>query len=69
MTEPDATPPLADRLRAIEPFHAVQVFRDCFDAGVIVRTTGDTIAFSPPLIIDEAEIGQVVDTLRKALRA
>lgn len=28
MTAPDATPLLADRLRAIEPFHAVQVFRD-----------------------------------------
>ncbi|HEX7061899.1 MAG TPA: aspartate aminotransferase family protein [Woeseiaceae bacterium] len=48
---------------------AMQVFRDCFDAGVIVRTTGDTIAFSPPLIIDEAQIGQLVDTVRTALRA
>src|SRR5690606_22509037 len=48
---------------------AMQVFRDCFDAGVIVRTTGDTIAFSPPLIIDEARIGQIVDTVRRALRA
>ncbi|HLT90903.1 MAG TPA: aspartate aminotransferase family protein [Woeseiaceae bacterium] len=48
---------------------ALKVFRDCFDAGVIVRTTGDTIAFSPPLTIDESGIEQIVDTVRSALRA
>lgn len=47
---------------------AIEVFRQCYDAGVIVRTTGDTIAFSPPLIITEDQIGQVVDTVRKAIR-
>jgi beta-alanine--pyruvate transaminase len=47
---------------------AMQVFRDCYDNGVIVRTTGDTLAFSPPLIIEESHIEQLVDTVRAALK-
>ena len=47
---------------------AMAVFRECFDNGVIIRTTGDTVAFSPPLIIDEAQLGTVVETVRAALR-
>ncbi len=48
---------------------ALDVFRRCFDAGVLVRTTGDTIALTPPLIVSESEIAQIVDTLRDALQA
>ncbi|MBL8202247.1 MAG: aspartate aminotransferase family protein [Chromatiales bacterium] len=48
---------------------ALDVFRHCFASGVLVRTTGDTIALTPPLIIEEAQIGQIVDSLRKALKA
>jgi beta-alanine--pyruvate transaminase len=47
---------------------AMSIFRECFDNGVIIRTTGDTLAFSPPLIIDEEQIGTVVDAVRTALR-
>ena len=47
---------------------AMDVFRKCYDAGVIVRTTGDIIAFSPPLVIDETQLNEVVDTVRDALR-
>jgi beta-alanine--pyruvate transaminase len=47
---------------------AMGIFRDCFDNGVIIRTTGDTLAFSPPLIIEEAQIDTVVETVRTALR-
>lgn len=47
---------------------AIDVFRRCYDAGVIVRTTGDTVAFSPPLIIDESEVATIVDAVRDALR-
>jgi beta-alanine--pyruvate transaminase len=47
---------------------AMQIFRECFDNGLIIRTTGDTLAFSPPLIISEKQIGQMVDTVRSALR-
>jgi beta-alanine--pyruvate transaminase len=48
---------------------AMQIFRECYDAGVIIRTTGDTLAFSPPLIIEEAQIETIVETVRTALRA
>jgi len=47
---------------------AMSVFRDCYDNGVIIRTTGDTIAFSPPLIIEKEHIEIVVDTVRQSLR-
>jgi beta-alanine--pyruvate transaminase len=48
---------------------AMQIFRECFDNGVIIRTTGDTLAFSPPLIIEESEIDTVVESVRSALRS
>ncbi|MBX9746519.1 MAG: aminotransferase class III-fold pyridoxal phosphate-dependent enzyme, partial [Hyphomonadaceae bacterium] len=47
---------------------ALEVFRKCFDAGVLVRVTGDIIAFSPPLIVEKAQIDQIVDTVRSALK-
>jgi beta-alanine--pyruvate transaminase len=46
---------------------AFDVFLDCYDKGVLIRTTGDTIALSPPLIIERAQIEQIVDTLRGAI--
>lgn len=48
---------------------AMRVFRECYDNGVIVRTTGDTLAFSPPLIVDEKQIETIVETVRRSLRA
>lgn len=48
---------------------AMNLFRKCFDDGVIIRTTGDTLAFSPPLIIEEAQIAEVIECVRNALRA
>jgi beta-alanine--pyruvate transaminase len=48
---------------------AMHAFRRCFDNGVIIRTTGDTLAFSPPLIIEESQIEEVVECVREALRA
>ena len=46
---------------------ALEVHRACFDAGVLIRTTGDIIALSPPLIIEKAQIDQIVGTIRQAL--
>jgi beta-alanine--pyruvate transaminase len=46
---------------------AFDVFLDCYDKGVLIRTTGDTIALSPPLIIERTQIEQIVDTLRGAI--
>ncbi len=47
---------------------AFEVFLDCFEQGVLIRTTGDTIALSPPLIIEPQHIGRIVETLGAALR-
>jgi beta-alanine--pyruvate transaminase len=47
---------------------AFNVFLDCWDQGLLIRTTGDTIALSPPLIIESSHIERIVDTLRGALR-
>ncbi|MHA3903224.1 omega-aminotransferase AptA [Castellaniella sp. WN] len=46
---------------------AAEVFAKCFDQGVLVRYTGDIIAISPPLIIDEDQIGRIFGTLAKVL--
>jgi beta-alanine--pyruvate transaminase len=48
---------------------AVQVFGRCFDTGLLVRTTGDIVALSPPLIVEEAHIDRIVETLSDAIRA
>ncbi len=48
---------------------AVKVFARCFDAGVLVRTTGDTVALSPPLIIERHQVDRLVETLSDAIRA
>ena len=48
---------------------AFDVYLDCFHNGLMVRQTGDTIAMSPPLIITEAQIGELVDILGAAIAA
>jgi beta-alanine--pyruvate transaminase len=35
---------------------------------VLVRTTGDTVALSPPLIIETGHIERIIDTLTGAIR-
>jgi beta-alanine--pyruvate transaminase len=47
---------------------AMDVFQRCWDEGVLIRTTGDIIALSPPLVVDENEIGQIVDTIGRVLK-
>ncbi|MCR5867430.1 MAG: aspartate aminotransferase family protein [Aquincola tertiaricarbonis] len=47
---------------------AFDVFLDCWEQGLMIRTTGDTIALSPPLIIERQHIDRIVDTLRTALQ-
>ena len=47
---------------------AFNVFLDLYEKGLMVRTTGDTVALSPPLIIERGQIDQIVDMLRAALR-
>jgi beta-alanine--pyruvate transaminase len=47
---------------------AFSVFLDCWEKGVLVRTTGDTVALSPPLIIENPHIDQLVGTLADAIK-
>jgi beta-alanine--pyruvate transaminase len=47
---------------------AAQVFQLCFDDGALIRVTGDTIALSPPLIISQAQIDELVGRIAGALR-
>ena len=45
----------------------VEAFARCFERGVLVRVTGDTIALSPPLIIERAQIDELVGVLGEVL--
>jgi beta-alanine--pyruvate transaminase len=40
-----------------------------FADGLMFRITGDTIALSPPLIVNEAQIGEIVDRVAKVIKA
>ena len=44
-----------------------EVFLRCLERGVLVRHTGDTLALSPPLIIEPAQIEQLFGTLAEIL--
>lgn len=46
---------------------AYDVFLGCYNDGVLVRQTGDILALAPPLIINENQIDQIVETLRRVL--
>jgi beta-alanine--pyruvate transaminase len=48
---------------------AMEVFRWCFDHGVLTRVTGDIVALSPPLIIEKPQVDRLFGTLANAIRA
>ncbi|WP_102958729.1 aspartate aminotransferase family protein [Mangrovicella endophytica] len=48
---------------------AFSAFLEAFEKGLLIRTTGDIIALSPPLIVSEAQIGEIVDMLRTILKS
>ncbi|MFQ3613507.1 MAG: aminotransferase class III-fold pyridoxal phosphate-dependent enzyme, partial [Cyanobacteriota bacterium] len=47
---------------------AFEAFLRCYERGVLIRTTGDIIALSPPLIIEETHIEHLIATLRQVLQ-
>ena len=47
---------------------AFQAFLDAYGKGVLIRTTGDIIALSPPLIISKGQIEHLFDTLADVLK-
>jgi beta-alanine--pyruvate transaminase len=48
---------------------AFSVFLECFERGVLIRTTGDIIALSPPLIISKEQIDELIGTISDVLKA
>ncbi|MBK5516244.1 MULTISPECIES: aminotransferase class III-fold pyridoxal phosphate-dependent enzyme [unclassified Pseudomonas] len=46
---------------------AAEVAQRCFDAGVLVRASGENIVLSPPLIITQEQIALIFATLRRAI--
>ncbi|MDB5159723.1 MAG: omega-amino acid--pyruvate aminotransferase, partial [Mucilaginibacter sp.] len=47
---------------------AFDVFVDCFERGLLIRVSGDTIALSPPLIVQTGQIEAMADVLSAALK-
>ena len=42
------------------------IFETAFhDENILLRFTGDTIALSPPLIVEKSQIDQIVESLKK----
>ena len=48
---------------------AFDVFLKAYDMGLLIRTTGDTIALSPPLIIEKPQIDFAFGTIANILKA
>jgi beta-alanine--pyruvate transaminase len=46
---------------------AFEAFLGCWERGVLVRAAGENIAISPPLIISEAQIHQIFQTLAEVI--
>jgi beta-alanine--pyruvate transaminase len=40
----------------------------CFEAGVLIRNSGDTLVLSPPLVIEEAQVAQLFGTIGAVLQ-
>jgi beta-alanine--pyruvate transaminase len=47
---------------------AFRTFLKCYEKGVLIRTTGDIIALSPPLIISKEQIDELVGKIGTCLR-
>jgi beta-alanine--pyruvate transaminase len=47
----------------------MEAFQRCFDAGLLCRVTGDILAVSPPLIVEQGHIDQIAEGLMTALRS
>ena len=46
---------------------AFSAFVRAYEKGVLIRTTGDIIALSPPLIVEKGQIDEIIDTIRTVL--
>jgi beta-alanine--pyruvate transaminase len=60
---------LASRPGAVGARAAEALDRAFRDEGLLVRTTGETLALTPPLIVSEAQIGEIFDKVGRVIRA
>ncbi|MEA2844747.1 MAG: beta-alanine--pyruvate transaminase, partial [Rhodospirillaceae bacterium] len=44
-------------------------FTKAFELGLMVRQSGDAIAMSPPLVIEKAQIDEIIDITAKTIKA
>ena len=58
---------LASRLDAVGARAYEAMDRAFREQDLMIRITGDTIALTPPLIVSEAQIGEIADKLRKLI--
>jgi beta-alanine--pyruvate transaminase len=47
---------------------AQEIHQDCYDNGLLIRTTGDIIALSPPLILTKAHVDEIIGGVAAALK-
>ena len=48
---------------------AFECFLRCYEQGLLIRTTGDIIALSPPLIVEKHHIDEMVDILGRVIKS
>ena len=48
---------------------AINVFKNALNQGQMPRFTGDIIALAPPFISSESEVHEMIEGIRRALRA
>ncbi|HTB41455.1 MAG TPA: aminotransferase class III-fold pyridoxal phosphate-dependent enzyme, partial [Reyranella sp.] len=46
-----------------------EAFTKAFELGLMVRQSGDAIAMSPPLVIEKAQIDEIIDITAKTIKA
>jgi beta-alanine--pyruvate transaminase len=44
-----------------------ELFVDCFERGLLIRVTGDIVALSPPLTIEDQHVDEIVDLITQGL--
>ena len=47
---------------------ALDIYLHAFEEGLLIRTTGDVIALSPPLIVERHEIDRMIELLTSLLK-
>ena len=61
---------ISRRSRAAPACAAIKALEYSFhEAGIMLRLSGDTIELTPPFIISEAQIGEVVDKVGRTIEA